>query len=422
MQKITAVLEQETWVPVDAPDEFQAILDRFTAFESLSNGRSTMTDALVRADSADQADVNSAHAATEEPTVSDEHSHQDPGVPKADQGAHQVNGKTSEESVDHDNTAESVAVESGESNGNVSKPAPTPAPTVITDASAVDQNTGRTKKGRERPSTKCLQIHGTSYHCVNCGLILLKMIAEYMDISNALPALATEIVHRVAEILKSFNSRSCQLVLGAGAMQVAGLKSITAKHLALASQSISFFYALIPDIRKMLSVHIPDARKALLLTEIDRVRQDYRVHKDEIHSKLVAIMKERLTVHLRTIPQTVETWNRPEDGDTQASQFAKALTKEVGVLHRVLSPLLLEQDVRSIFTRVVLLFHSQLSDAYSKVDVSTPQAKRRLYRDIQVVLACIRGLPSDNVGPNGVQKSGELDEFLLQRFGVEPPP
>lgn len=46
----------------------------------------------------------------------------------------------------------------------------------------------------------------------------------------------------------------------------------------------------------------------------------------------------------------------------------------------------------------------------------------RLYRDIQVVLACIRGLPSDNVGPNGVQKSGELDEFLLQRFGVEPPP
>lgn len=95
MQKITAVLEQETWVPVDAPDEFQAILDRFTAFESLSNGRSTMTEALVRADSADQADVNSAQAATEEPTVSDEHSHQDPGVSKADQGANQVNGKVS---------------------------------------------------------------------------------------------------------------------------------------------------------------------------------------------------------------------------------------------------------------------------------------------------------------------------------------
>ena len=58
------------------------------------------------------------------------------------------------------------------------------------------------------------------------------------------------------------------------------------------------------------------------------VMQDYRVHKDEIHSKLVAIMKDRLlTVHLPTLTQAVETWNRPDDGDSQASPFAKALTK-----------------------------------------------------------------------------------------------
>lgn len=58
------------------------------------------------------------------------------------------------------------------------------------------------------------------------------------------------------------------------------------------------------------------------------VMQDYRVHKDEIHSKLVAIMKDRLlTVHLPALSQAVETWNRPDDGDNQASPFAKALTK-----------------------------------------------------------------------------------------------
>ena len=52
------------------------------------------------------------------------------------------------------------------------------------------------------------------------GLILLKMLAEYVDISKCLPALSSEVVHRVAEILKLFNTRTCQLVLGAGAMQV----------------------------------------------------------------------------------------------------------------------------------------------------------------------------------------------------------
>jgi hypothetical protein len=57
------------------------------------------------------------------------------------------------------------------------------------------------------------------------------------------------------------------------------------------------------------------------------VFQDYKVHRDEIHSKLVAIMKERLLVHLKTLPQVAETWNRPDDGDNQPSQYARTLTK-----------------------------------------------------------------------------------------------
>jgi hypothetical protein len=40
-----------------------------------------------------------------------------------------------------------------------------------------------------------------------------------------------KVVERVADVLKLFNDRTKTLVLGAGAMQVAKLKSITAKHL-----------------------------------------------------------------------------------------------------------------------------------------------------------------------------------------------
>lgn len=52
------------------------------------------------------------------------------------------------------------------------------------------------------------------------GLILMKMLSEYIDMNNFFPALSSEVVHRIAEILKFFNTRTCQLVLGAGAMQV----------------------------------------------------------------------------------------------------------------------------------------------------------------------------------------------------------
>lgn len=38
-------------------------------------------------------------------------------------------------------------------------------------------------------------------------------------------------------------------------------------------------------------------------------------------------MRERLLFHLRSLPQIVEGWNRPEDADPQPSQFARSLTK-----------------------------------------------------------------------------------------------
>lgn len=46
------------------------------------------------------------------------------------------------------------------------------------------------------------------------------MSREYVTVSESLPMLAGEVVHRLSDLLKLFNSRTCQLVLGAGAMQV----------------------------------------------------------------------------------------------------------------------------------------------------------------------------------------------------------
>lgn len=60
----------------------------------------------------------------------------------------------------------------------------------------------------------------TMIYWLHSGLILLKMLSEYVDISKYLPSLSFEVVQRVVEILKLFNTRTCQLVLGAGAMQV----------------------------------------------------------------------------------------------------------------------------------------------------------------------------------------------------------
>nr|GEW69056.1 vacuolar protein sorting-associated protein 54 [Tanacetum cinerariifolium] len=216
MTKLRAVLDQETWVEVDVPNEFQTIVDTLFSLESL--------------------------------VVDDSDDH-------PESTANSYNDVVSS-SVEHPSQS----------------------------ADGIVDTTG--------------QVLGTT-----CVLILLKMLSEYIDMNTVLPALSSEVIHRVLEMLKYFNTRACQLVLGAGAMQVSGLKSITAKHLALASQVVSFVHVILPEIRRILFLKVPDTRKGLLLSEIERVSQDYKVHRDEIHTKLVQIMRERILPTTQLLPK-----------------------------------------------------------------------------------------------------------------------
>ncbi|KAL0012003.1 hypothetical protein SO802_007111 [Lithocarpus litseifolius] len=367
MAKIRAVLDQETWVEVDVPDEFQAIVISLCSSEALIS-------------------ENLDHI--------------------------QNNVET--------NHGEVIAFNDGSLVEDTAQGKPTPlAEAADKNKSSFAHSNDSKMKEHGKSTSQTLSYKGVGYHMVNCGLILLKMLSEYIDMGNFLPLRSAEVVHRVVEILKFFNTRTCQLVLGAGAMQVSGLKSITSKHLALASQVISFIYAIIPDIRRILFLKVPETQKELLLLEIDRVAQDFKVHRDEIHTKLVQIMRERLLVHVRGLPQIVEGWNRPEDADAQPSQFARSLTKEIGFLQRVLSRILHDVDVQEIFRQVVIIVHSQVSEAFSRLEISTPQAKDRLYRDVKHILGCIRSLPSDDLSRSSTPNWGQLDEFLEQRFGTK---
>ncbi|KAG4388007.1 hypothetical protein GLYMA_09G083800v4 [Glycine max] len=390
MSKIKAVLDQETWVEIDVPDEFQSIINLlFTSDNLASENLNEIED-----------DISTSYNGVV--TNNDV-------LPMADSSE-----STAEQQIMRSNSIEASLNNetSDRSKSPVDSTEPNKAHGRISSA-----HSNNTEKDHKKSTSQALYYKGVGYHMVNCGLILLKMLSEYIDMNNLLPTLSSEVVHRVVEILKFFNTRTCQLVLGAGAMQVSGLKSITSKHLALASQVISFVHAIIPEIRKILFLKVPETRKTLLLSEIDRVAQDYKVHRDEIHSKLVQIMRERLLVHLRGLPQIVESWNRPEDADPQPSQFARSLTKEVGYLQRVLSRTLNEDDVQAIFSQVVVIFHSQISEAFSRFDISTPQAQNRLYRDVKHILQCIRLLPLGDLSKSDTPNWGQLDEFLVKRFG-----
>jgi vacuolar protein sorting-associated protein 54 len=95
-------------------------------------------------------------------------------------------------------------------------------------------------------------------------------------------------------------------VLGAGAMRTAGLRSISAKQLALSCQCVSMLAALHPLLRAGSLALVSQPRRALLIPEFDRLLTDLTLHTDEIHTKLVDIMRDRLAASVAALPAELQ--------------------------------------------------------------------------------------------------------------------
>ncbi|EFJ41568.1 hypothetical protein VOLCADRAFT_107628 [Volvox carteri f. nagariensis] len=258
----------------------------------------------------------------------------------------------------------------------------------------------------QRPTQGLLRLGGRHYWPVNALLMLLKLLDEhYMGLLPASPpptaataaaltaaaeavsgagtatlrrwgavagqapsqaaswALSTvgpDVAQRCMELLRSFNTVTAQQVLGAGAMRTAGLKSISAKHLALAAQSLAALLAVLPLLRWQLAAAIAEApRRALLMPEFDRLAQDLNLHVEEIHGKLVDIMQDRVLAACRQISADSDAWGRAA-ASLQAQQAAqpvpsealRLLARQLGTLRSVLQPILQPEEVSYIFGRV----------------------------------------------------------------------
>ncbi|KAH9832999.1 Vps54-like protein-domain-containing protein [Rhodofomes roseus] len=179
------------------------------------------------------------------------------------------------------------------------RPAPA-SPLPSPNFPSVRPSASRASSRRPSGPGKHLHIEDRAYFAVGATLEVLVVLADYLKIITNLEMLTTETMSRVIELLKAFNSRTCQVVLGAGAMRSAGLKNITARHLALASQSLSIVISLVPYVRETFRRHLSQ-KQAVMLVEFDKLKRDYQEHQNEIHQKLIAIMGDRLSAHIKSL-------------------------------------------------------------------------------------------------------------------------
>ncbi|KAI9061503.1 Vps54-domain-containing protein [Trametes sanguinea] len=265
--------------------------------------------------------------------------------------------------------------------------------------------------------TKHLRVEERAFFAVGATLDVLVLLAEYVKVIVNVPLLTTDTMPRVIELLKSFNSRTCQVVLGAGAMRSAGLKNITAKHLALASQSLAIMISLIPYVRETFRRHLSQ-KQAVMLIEFDKLKRDYQEHQNEIHAKLIAIMGDRLTAHIRSL-QAVR-WDVPKEGGG-VNEYMEVLVKETVTLHKVLSRYLPSSIVEFVMTQVFAAINHRLSEEYAKIELPSQDAKERLLADARYLQEKLTGLKNVN-GPTAMLETVVSEKPVVNKQHEQQPP
>ncbi|XP_067260142.1 vacuolar protein sorting-associated protein 54 isoform X1 [Chanodichthys erythropterus] len=210
----------------------------------------------------------------------------------------------------------------------------------------------------DRKPSEFLCVDGQKYAVVGTVLLLIRMFLEYCQCVNDIPSITTDILTRLTDLLKHFNSRSCQLVLGAGALQVVGLKTITTRNLALASRCLQLVVHYIPVIRAHFETRL-QPKQYSVLRHFDHITKDYNDHIAEISAKLVAIMDSMFEKAL----------SKYEVKAPMPSACLRNVCKQMAKMHEAIYELLPEEQTQMLFLRINARFNLHLKRQLARLGV-----------------------------------------------------
>ncbi|XP_033322468.2 VPS54 subunit of GARP complex scat [Megalopta genalis] len=222
-------------------------------------------------------------------------------------------------------------------------------------------------KAKEDDVSNFILVGDEKYAVVATALMLMQMIHEYCRTGSELVALSGTIGRYLAELLRHYNSRCCQLVLGAGAMQVAGLKTITSTILVLAARSLKLILWFMPFVKahfQSLTEQNPNrgfgsSNISGGVALLDSVERDIRAHVKEIESKILTIVDNLLGGQ-------ISKWTaRPPVPSVSFRNISNYLMK----LHEAVSGILPAVEVQILYRTVNTSFKEKLREQLVKMNI-----------------------------------------------------
>ena len=271
------------------------------------------------------------------------------------------------------------------------------------------------------------------YRVIQSMLMVLGLLRALLDAADDLGAetMGKEVTQRMVALLRRVNERTRDLVLGTEAMQTADLKSITAKHLAMAAQTLAMLRVVIPLLKAALARRLPAAHRPLL-AELDIVADDLQAHHRKLRTKLKnvaeSVCKSACERARQELPQLAATGGSSgsDNGGVVALKTTEAASasitnfvKQTHKLHSILVPLLPDSELAPMFTDIMVAHNRFLAETFISMLEASPRSAglaKQVHADVTLYIKATRklrpaltGLGSDGQRRNTNER---LESFL----------
>ncbi|VDL96869.1 unnamed protein product [Schistocephalus solidus] len=190
----------------------------------------------------------------------------------------------------------------------------------------------------ESKSSPYLTLNRDRYIVVGSVLLLLPLIMDYLRLADQLsqwPSLVRDIQNRLGKLLGVFNSRSCELVLGAGARDLSVLTTISARNLALVCRSLEVILKHVLEWLSYIHTHsdVRYERHFCCLSPliVFTFLHSNRTHLSQVMDKLTQLLAGRIASKLNA-------WRvQPPTPSSQLRAICQAMSKLTETTSDVLS-------------------------------------------------------------------------------------
>ncbi|KAH7642801.1 vacuolar protein sorting-associated protein 54-like protein [Dermatophagoides farinae] len=208
------------------------------------------------------------------------------------------------------------------------------------------------KFNQDDSSANCssyITLNGERFVIINTVINLVYMIIDYCQLGQQFgSSLSPDVFMRLIDLLKLFNSRTSQLILGAEALQVTGLKTITARTLIISMRSLIFILRCIPRIRHHFGPLL--THKTTMLKHLDELNELYANHLDKIPEKIIGLVRD--VVHAHIINKWVAKAPIP-------SVPFQTISQHLSRLHDNIQDILPYDDLQQFFQKIhALIIHT----------------------------------------------------------------